>query len=211
MIYVGIDFSVVSPALTIYKDGEYKYISFTAKKGKRHKELEEFIDVIEYLHQTVKDDYVLSEQIKIIEAINLANLICDTLDEQLQILGADSAKNSLKIGLEGFSFNSISNSTLDLCLYQSILRSELSRRYNVQNLFIFSPSSIKKNFTGKGNATKVDMIEEFKKQISEDDVLYNYIKDFQIPKTIQALKPIDDIVDSYAVIQMLILHDAKLF
>lgn len=177
MIYVGIDFSLVSPAMTIYKDGEYKYISFTAKKGKRHKDLAQFIDVIEYKHQTVKDDYVLGEQNKIVEAINLANLICDTLDEQLYILGVESAKNSLKIAIEGFSYCSISNATLDLCEYQSILRAELVKRYNAQNLFVFSPSAIKKNFTGKGNATKQQMIEEFKKQISEENILYKYLKD----------------------------------
>lgn len=120
---------------------------------------------------------MLSEQNKILEAINLSNLICDTLDEQLQLLGCESAKNGLKIGLEGFSYGSISSSALDLCEYQSILRAELSRRYGVENLYIFSPSAIKRNFTGKGNATKVDMIKVWKQQISEEDVLYKYLKD----------------------------------
>ena len=127
------------------------------------------------------------------------------LAERIVIILSDIVKgDDVTIGIEGFSFGSKSSSYIDLVMYQTILRVRLIEEFG-EVLVVLSPSHIKKSFTGKGNANKELMIKSF---IESDDekILKNnfhkYIKEIY-KDSIVVDKPIDDLVDSFAILKCL--------
>ena len=207
MIKIGIDFSIVSPALCIYKDGEYSFISFfdnygekwetgKSKKFNYHRLLKNIIEIQPYTRVISKENYRQEQKSKMISAKMIANLIVSRLKE---IVGEED----VVIGLEGFSYGSMSSATIDLAVYNSFLRIKLLEAFGDDCLVIISPSEGKKNLSGKGNAKKDDMIKAFinnrvKDPDIERNVLWKFCKengvDFKHPK------PIDDLVDSYGIL-----------
>ena len=207
MIKIGIDFSLTSPAICVYKNGEYHFISFFADGGKDwkhskskaykyHKDLSEIIDVIPYTRKIDDSGYRDEQRTKMGDALMISNLIID----KLKLIIDDD----VIIGLEGFSYGSISSSTLDLAMYNSFLRMKLIENFGSDCLNIISPTEGKKMLFGKGNAKKEDMIQAFIDNRLEDDILlknafWQYCKinsvDFKQPK------PIDDLVDAYGILK----------
>ena len=207
MIKVGIDFSLTSPAICVYKNGEYLFISFFNDGGKDwrksksksyryHNELCDIIDIIPYTRKIDDSNYRNEQKSKMSDALMIVNLIID----KLKLIIDDD----VIIGLEGFSYGSISSSTLDLAMYNSFLRMKLIEIFGSDVLNIISPTEGKKMLFGKGNAKKEDMIQSFMDNRLEDDVLINnafwkYCKengvDFKQPK------PIDDLVDAYGILK----------
>ena len=137
------------------------------------------------------------QKTKMQSAKMIANKIANRLKE---IVGDED----VVIGIEGFSYGSISSSTLDLALYNSFLRIKLLEVFGEDCLVIISPTEGKKTLFGKGNAKKEDMIQafienktkdielekcSFWKFCNEQDIDYKYIK------------PIDDLVDSYGILK----------
>ena len=130
------------------------------------------------------------------DALMIVNLIID----KLKVIIDDE----VIIGLEGFSYGSISSSTLDLAMYNSFLRMKLIENFGSDVLNIVSPTEGKKVLFGKGNAKKDDMIQAFIDNKLEDELLianalWKYCKtkgvDFKQPK------PIDDLVDAYGILK----------
>lgn len=207
MIKIGIDFSLTSPAICVYKNNEYSFISFfndggkdwkksKSKSYKYHKDLCEIIDVIPYTRQIDNSDYRNEQKTKMADALSIVNLIIDKLKTIID--------DDVIIGLEGFSYGSISSSTLDLAMYNSFLRMKLIENFGSDCLNIISPTEGKKILFGKGNAKKDDMIQSFIDNRLNDDLLINnifwkYCKkngvDFKQPK------PIDDLVDAYGILK----------
>ena len=207
MIKIGIDFSLTSPAICLYKNGDYNFISFFNDSGKDwrksksktykyHNELCEIIDVIPYTRKIDDINYRSEQKSKMEDALVIANLIIDKLKSIID--------DDVIIGLEGFSYGSISSSTLDLAMYNSFLRMKLIENFGSDVLNIISPTEGKKMLFGKGNAKKEDMINSFIDNRLEDDVLeknyfWKYCKengvDFKQPK------PIDDLVDAYGILK----------
>jgi hypothetical protein len=207
MIKVGIDFSLTSPAICIYKNGEYSFISFFNDDGKNwrksksksyryHNELCDIIDIIPYTREIDDSIYRNEQRTKMADALMIANLIIDRLKMFID--------DEVIIGLEGFSYGSISSSTLDLAMYNSFLRMKLIENFGTDCLNIISPTEGKKMLFGKGNAKKDDMIQSFIDNRLKDDILLNndfwkycnkHGVDFKQPK------PIDDLVDAYAILK----------
>lgn len=207
MIKVGIDFSLTSPAICVYKNGEYDFISFfndggkdwkksKSKSFKYHNDLCGIIDVIPYTRRIDDGIYRNEQRTKMADALMIANLII----EKLKMIVDDE----VIIGLEGFSYGSISSSTLDLAMYNSFLRMKLIETFGSDCLNIISPTEGKKMLFGKGNAKKEDMIQAFIDNRLNDDILTNnafwqYCKnngvDFKQPK------PIDDLVDAFGILK----------
>ena len=207
MIKIGIDFSLTSPAICVYKNGEYNFISFFNDSGKDwrksksktykyHNELCEIIDVIPYTRKIDDINYRSEQKSKMEDALVISNLIIDKLKSIID--------DDVIIGLEGFSYGSISSSTLDLAMYNSFLRMKLIENFGSDVLNIISPTEGKKMLFGKGNAKKEDMINSFIDNRLEDDALvknyfWKYCKengvDFKQPK------PIDDLVDAYGILK----------
>lgn len=207
MIKVGIDFSLTSPSICIYKNSEYNFISFfndggkdwkksKSKSYKYHNDLCGIIDVIPYTRIIDDTIYRNEQRTKMADALMIANLIIDKLKMIID--------DEVIIGLEGFSYGSISSSTLDLAMYNSFLRMKLIENFGSDCLNIISPTEGKKKMFGKGNAKKEDMIQAFIDNRLDDNILVNnvfwqYCKnngvDFKQPK------PIDDLVDAYAILK----------
>ena len=207
MIKIGIDFSLTSPSICIYKNGKYSFISFFNDGGKDwkksksksyryHKDLCDIIDVIPYTRNIDGSNYRSEQKTKMSDALMIANIIIEKLKS---IIDSD-----VVIGLEGFSYGSISSSTLDLAMYNSFLRMKLIENFGSDCLHIISPTEGKKMLFGKGNAKKEDMIQAFIDNRLEDVDLINndfwkYCSkngvDFKQPK------PIDDLVDSYGILK----------
>lgn len=207
MIKIGIDFSLTSPAICVYKNGEYSFISFFNDGGKDwkksksktyryHNELNNIIDVIPYTRQIDDSNYRNEQKTKMADALMIVSLIIEKLKT---IIDGD-----VIIGLEGFSYGSISSSTLDLAMYNSFLRMKLIENFGSDVLNIISPTEGKKKLFGKGNANKEDMIQAFiDNRLEDSDLLNNafwsYCKetgvDFKQPK------PIDDLVDAYGILK----------
>lgn len=207
MIKIGIDFSLTSPAICIYKNGEYIFISFFNDSGKDwkhsksklykyHNDLCDIIDVIPYTRKIDDDIYRNEQRTKMADALMITNLIIDKLKSIID--------DDVVIGLEGFSYGSISSSTLDLAMYNSFLRMRLIEIFGSDCLNIISPTEGKKVLFGKGNAKKEDMIQAFIDNNLKDEVLiknalWQYCKtngvDYKQPK------PIDDLVDAYAILK----------
>ena len=207
MIKIGIDFSLTSPAVCVYKNGQYHFISFFNDSGKDwkrsksktykyHNELCDIIEVIPYTRKIDDINYRNEQRTKMFDALMIVNLIID----KLKVIIDDE----VIIGLEGFSYGSISSSTLDLAMYNSFLRMKLIENFGSDCLNIISPTEGKKILFGKGNAKKEDMIQAFIDNRLEDCVLienifWQYCKkndvDFKQPK------PIDDLVDAYAILK----------
>lgn len=207
MIKIGIDFSLTSPAICVYKNGVYSFISFFNDGGKDwkksksktyryHNELCEIIDIIPYTRKIDDSNYRNEQKTKMSDAFMIVNLIVDKLKSIID--------DDVIIGLEGFSYGSISSSTLDLAMYNSFLRMKLIEIFGSDVLNIISPTEGKKKLFGKGNAKKEDMIQAFIDNRLEDNILvenafWNYCKennvDFKQPK------PIDDLVDAYGILK----------
>ena len=207
MIKIGIDFSLTSPAICVYKNDEYSFISFfndsgkdwkksKSKSYKYHQDLCEIIDVIPYTRRIDNSDYRNEQKTKMEDALLIVNLIIDKLKSIID--------DDVIIGLEGFSYGSISSSTLDLAMYNSFLRMKLIENFGSDCLNIISPTEGKKILFGKGNAKKDDMIQSFIDNRLNDDLLINNIfwkycrkngVDFKQPK------PIDDLVDAYGILK----------
>jgi hypothetical protein len=207
MIKIGIDFSLTSPAICVYKNDSYSFISFFNDNGKDwkksksklyryHNELCDIIDVIPYTRKIDDSNYRNEQKTKMEDALMIVNLIIEKLKT---IIDED-----VIIGLEGFSYGSISSSTLDLAMYNSFLRMKLIENFGSNVLNIISPTEGKKMLFGKGNAKKDDMIQSFIDNRLKDDVLINNIfwkycnkngVDFKQPK------PIDDLVDAYGILK----------
>ena len=208
MIKIGLDYSLISPALCIYKDGEYSFISFfddygekwetgKSKKFNYHRELSKIMEMRPYTREIDKKDYRTEQMSKMKSAKMIANLIVSRLKE---LVGDDE----VIIGLEGFSYGSISSSTLDLALYNSFLRIKLLEEFGEECLVIISPTEGKKTLSGKGNAKKDDMIQAFiENRTKDEDIercpLYQYCKNNELDY--KNIKPIDDLVDSFGILK----------
>ena len=207
MIKVGIDFSLTSPAICVYKNDEYSFISFFNDSGKDwkksksklyryHNELYNIIEVIPYTRNIDDSNYRNEQKTKMADAMMIVNLIVEKLKSIID--------DEVIIGLEGFSYGSISSSTLDLAMYNSFLRMKLIENFGSDVLNIISPTEGKKMLFGKGTAKKEDMIQSFIDNKLKDEILINnafwkYCSingvDFKQPK------PIDDLVDAYGILK----------
>lgn len=207
MIKIGIDFSLVSPAVCILKDSEYTFISFFEGEGNKwkesksrdyqyHKALSEIMEVNPYTRNIDKKDYRTEQKSKMRAAKMIAHMITDRLKK---IVGDEE----VIIGIEGFSYGSISSSTLDLALFNSFLRIKLLEEFGEDCIVIVSPTEGKKNLSGKGNAVKDAMIKAFIENRTEDpnierNVFWKFCKENELDY--KHIKPIDDLVDSYGIL-----------
>lgn len=87
------------------------------------------------------------------------------------------------------------NSLIDLASASSILKSLMIDRFNVIEMEVYAPTTIKKH-AGKGNMSKQQMWEAFLcLDELKDSSLWNFCQQFKDDKKI--MKPLDDLVDAY--------------
>lgn len=94
--------------------------------------------------------------------------------------------------IEGYSFGASSGLVFNIAENASLIKQFMS----VKNIPFDTPtpSQVKKNFTGKGNSKKDAMVAKFEE-------IFPHIKINEILGIKEMAKPIDDIVDSFAVLR----------
>jgi hypothetical protein len=172
MTYIGIDFSLTSPAFCVLKDGKYTWGSLTrtdrtSDSLKKNKDKpyaildgDPVIDLFFLAKKEMPEEYSAKERVK----IDYFQEVVDSLWSHIEpFLGGD-----VKIAIEGLSFSSNGNALIDISMATALIRKKIVDTIGSENFFVYSPTSIKK-FAKKGNAKK--------------DELYHAIIDKQVPET----------------------------
>lgn len=213
MIYIGIDFSINSTGICLFDESTKKFywksicsnVKINNKPFSHHKAISGFVDVQSYDRKVPKSTYSETNSYKLINAIELAEIIINLLKDFTK-----GREDQVKLAFEGFSYGSKGNSFIDLIMYNSICKRAIQAHYNsVDNksfkIEVFSPSEVKKHFSGNGNAGKGLMIESFVKDKSmENDSLRIYTESLNLEANSKIPKPLDDLIDSYAIVKLLI-------
>lgn len=199
MVFIGIDYSRISPAITAYDDGRFYFCSIQREgniKDKYKETLERSginVDVISKIEE--HDDESDMEAIYSADADFQAKITADKIKELV-------GEKECIIALEGLSFGSTGASSLTYAGYHFILRRQISETLGLPycKINIVAPSRVKKT-AGKGNYNKDQMIEAFMQDefFSESKFWQDLRKMpelFQSPKAKKWMKPLDDIVDS---------------
>ena len=191
---IGIDFSINSTAITIVKeDKTTELFSFVPNYRpdlsgfKTHVALSDLIHIHTYEKASNTKDPILDQTIKLQNADNLSDQIISAIEEH--IIGEPSFR------IEGFSFGSKGNSFIDLIMFNTFLKAKIIRKWG-HCITVVSPKSLKKMYTGNGNAGKCEMLRTY---IEKSDSVFrdrlvqlglNQEGEFKIPK------PVDDLIDS---------------
>jgi hypothetical protein len=197
---IGIDFSINSTAVCIQNEG-IKLFSFvpnyrsTLSGFKTHNKISDIVDIISYDKQASTKDPIADQSIKLANADSLSDAIINAIEPYIE--------GSPEIRIEGFSFGSKGNSFIDIITYNTFLKVKIIQKWG-HCISVISPKTVKKLYTGNGNASKCDMLRtfftkedsEFKQRLI--DLELNREEDFNIPK------PVDDLVDSVALCNILI-------
>jgi hypothetical protein len=196
---IGIDFSINSTAVTIKKnDGTLVLFSFVPNyrpelKGfQTHVAISDFVEIHSYIKGSNTKDPIIDQSIKLQNADLLSDSIISAIEKHIE--------GDPKIYIEGFSFGSKGNSFIDLITFNTFLKVKMIQKWG-HCISVVSPKSLKKMYTGNGNAGKCDMLRQF---IKEDSSLFkdklvqlglDKEGEFTIPK------PVDDLIDSIALVE----------
>ena len=201
MNYIAIDFSINSTAICVQNHQELKWFNFVSnldlnkKAFACHKELVELgINVIGYERNKPKDLDYTSEQIF---KLNNANYLSYTIINTL----APYINEDTKWAIEGYSYGSRGNAFIDLITYNTMLKGKIMR-VSKSDIHVYAPKTVKKSFSGNGNAGKPMMVEAFNsREDLVNDPLKKYVNSRSFGDNIP--KPIDDLVDAFAILEYL--------
>lgn len=204
--FVGIDFSINSPAVCIFDthNETYQFYSFVNDGGRADsKPLPPGMGLYSDLPGVIIERYSRYKGSKIYEEDQIQK-IQDAEDISCIIGNIFNFDNkSVCYGLEGFSYASKGNSFIDLIMFNTIMRYAIYKNLKPGDEFkVMTPSYIKKN-AGKGNANKNMMLSFFldsQKVLLRENDFWKFCSaqsSSLIDKNEKVLKPIDDLVDSY--------------
>jgi len=232
MIFIGLDVSKISTALCIEKNNKTKLFNYTTKKL-NNCWIKDTIDFINYRHieynYLQEKDYSKKELMKLVEFDNVTDLIINDIFDNIKIL------NSIKIAIEGYAYQA-KGDIFDLIEFTTLLKHKLIHKLNgYSSVNILSPHTLKtetckmvykprietkgkrviKNLfhfespSGK-EATKWDKKDMFQAFIDSkiEIELKEWCKEYQkeILANKDLPKPIDDIVDSVWLAQIMKLN-----
>lgn len=200
MNLIGFDFSINKPACCIYSNNNYNFISWPYGFSDKLKELFRGanINLIDRVDNKIKHDNITEKmRFELKNAKYIANLIIDSIYPFLN-------KNTL-IAFEGLSYSSTGKSILQMGGYKYILMNELYSFIPIENMFTYSPITIKSVAgcakRGMGKSEMINMFIEkghdckFKESLSKGEFKNKTGTKWEIH--------VDDLVDSYWVIQTL--------
>lgn len=211
-IFIGFDFSINKPAMTIYKNSKYEYyiwpLKLSENKIKLYKEsdihiLSRELDSISELKHLSLSELTLEHTAR---AINLANIIVSDIKKELKNIN----NYSLYICSEGLSFGSNGDAALNLATYKGILLSKLYENFynnGLKGLYTYSPISIK-SIAGcakkQDRNKKVSMINAFIAQKDNNCLFKENLINKKLLAKSNYIPCVDDIVDSYWALKTMI-------
>jgi len=200
-ILIGFDFSINKPSCTILKDDEYVFMSWPYDLPKKIREIykESPLFLIDRTDEKSKvKDVSFKLRYEITNSKYLGSLIRDSIKPFIK------NNSEIYIGFEGLSYASSGDVVLQLGGYKYMLMDILSEYTPLENMYTYSPMTIKKTAEcSKKGMTKSDMIDKFK---SLDNDFSKYLRDNEgLFKTRNGnwIVHLDDIVDSYYVLKTL--------
>lgn len=193
---IAIDFSINSPGICLLKDGRPHYISYLKPKTgtKKEQKLQEEMDLLDDVTLVYQEEPNIEKQelVRVLRHRAIAEGLCDIIAEHTD------PTQEYKIYFEGSSYGTSrfgTNSLIDLASASSIFKSYLIDRFNVTQLEVYAPTTIKKH-AGKGNMKKMEMWEVYiNDESNRESGLWNFCQQFRLDKKI--MKPLDDLVDAY--------------
>ena len=196
MVYIGIDFSIVSTALCIEHNAvEYFYSLYRNEYPKKRLDLLTPHIKMNRLSDSIFNDKTVDtnvrENLKIDGAIEISEKIVEIVEH---------FNEPFVIGIETFSYGSLGNMMFDLVGFQYVLRSYLKKMELLDKIYFIAPSEVKRQANTKRmkSIKKKDMV-NFYKELEVDnsltDLLNCGIKGFP--------KPIDDLIDSWYIKEIL--------
>jgi len=143
MTYIGIDISKNSTALCIERNGKIFLYNYTIIKPNNIwvKDTEEFINYrfIKYLYKNI-DDYSEREMKKFDEFEEVTNLLINDIFDNVRLL------DNIKIGIEGFSYNSSVGPIIDIVEFSTLIKHKIkSKIQGIVTIEIISPLTLKSN------------------------------------------------------------------
>jgi len=178
MKIAGLDLSMSCPAITIFdcdktlclENLEFHYLIGTKKQIKV--QYEPFVSIGENIPTDYKNN--------------------DDRWHQIATWVYNTVKECEWVNLESQSFGSIGSALCQISEMHGVVRNYMFR--NNINILLTPPSQNKKKFSGKGNATKLEMISAFDSKYN-----CNIMQEYNIIGN--NLHPVEDIVDSVALME----------
>ena len=201
---VGIDYSIACPAVCLHDLSKpvgldslkFKFIKKTASKAEQAR-WEKYsktsaLDVEAHLQRScfsavVPPDCVHTYEIN---AMDILSFFDFKIPEE----------DVIAIGLEGYAMRAVGN-VFDIAEATWELKRTLDSRGFNGRVAVIPPTSVKKNFTGSGNAKKEDMIAEFNRRFDID-----LAAELGYPG--KSGSPVSDIADSFAVMEAAMEREA---
>lgn len=206
MTYIGIDFSLNSPAFCVFSNSKFSWFSLTRTEKKFDSfvkskdkpffvlsELPEF-ELCFLEKKTLHENYSEKERVKIDYFLELVEFFWGHIEKHI-------TEKQTYIALEGLSFASNGNALIDISMATALLRERIVRKIGSQNFYVYSPTSVKK-FAFKGNAKKDELyLSLIEKKIPETNFsaltkVLSENKENWITPSKSVNKPLDDIIDS---------------
>jgi len=207
MLFVGIDFSISSPAYCISSEDDVLVWGSVSRTDRSEESLKKnrikpyYIlgesDLFSLYFLEKKDlpsDYSERERIKIKYFLEVVDSLWNSI---LDFVG----DREFTVAMEGLSFASNGNALIDISMATALLRERIVDVVGVDRFFVFSPTSIKK-FALKGNAKKNELYvslyesEQSGKNMVEFQRILRENSQEWITGSGNVNKPVDDLVDA---------------
>lgn len=168
----GIDFSITSPSVCILEDGELKELHFFRHSDKQKKLLLMSFPVPLVVHEYPQWNHQYERFELLTEAVVAIVQDCS------------------EISIEGYAYGA-TGMVFDIAECTGLFKYKMWGRNN--ECKVLTPSAIKKQATGKGNAKKIDMYKAFVDTTGLDlaQIFGLTVKEKNVPS------PLSDIADAY--------------
>lgn len=180
MTFIGIDYSLTSPACCIEKDNELFFYAIQRKETKAIRKLNMLNNcIVEICPKEGLTDFQYADKIS---------------DMMLRWINSTIGPDPI-FSMEDYAYGAKGNSLLDIVAATTIFRYKLIKKYGESKFNLYSPSHIKKYATTKGNAKKDDMLFAFNR------LNLNTPFGQWCHKLSKSTKPEEDIIDAYWTLQ----------
>ena len=184
---VGIDYSINSPGICVETLIENKpFFNFFTVQKKDNKCCRKLsmlndVQVVTLEKEDMTDFAFIDKQ-------------TDIIIECIENIMALHKEKELIIGMEDYIYYSQQNSLIDIVAATTILRYKIIKKWGEGVLNLYSPTNVKKVFTGNGKAKKDDMLFAYNR-LRMNNPFAEWCH-----KLSKSQKPSEDLVDAYAVL-----------
>lgn len=212
-ILIGVDYSINSPAVCVYKNGNYTWVSHptlnkTKKDKNLQKEIGELSDVQYELQEYVVPDVAYED--KDIFKMQKYDIQAGKLLQLLKFVIPPSDDFLIKLAFEGYSYGSRftkTNNIIELATATTLFKKlVMNNIVGPEDIFkVYSPKTIKMQ-AGNGNMKKRELFDVFvENQLKDPDLEKSFFWEYCTGLTVgkKVPTPVDDMIDAYFVVQAL--------